>query len=290
MKEYNYNSLKRDIKRLKKIYTDAEFGSIGKSVWGKELFYIRLGKGKRVISFNGAHHGMEWITSMVLVKFAEEYLQGLESGKKLMGVPIETLNSRTSLYIIPMVNPDGVEIATGGKHEGDMKSINPSYDYKRWQANAHGVDLNHNYDAMWLKSKEMEKEYGISGPGATRYSGEYPLSEPETKALADFTCEKHFEMVIAFHSQGKVIYQGFMGKEPPVSKRIAKAFESVSVYKLDETEGIASYGGYKDWFVDKFRRPGFTIELGEGRNPLPIENLPIIYKETLPIMVGAMMI
>ena len=70
--------------------------------------------------------------------------------------------------------------------------------------------------------------------------------------------------------------------------RIAKAFETVSDYRIDFTEGIASYGGYKDWFVDKFCRPGFTVEVGEGENPLPDENLPIIYKETLPILLGAL--
>ena len=122
------------------------------------------------------------------------------------------------IIIIPCVNPDGVELATGGKAEGDMSAINPSGDYSKWQANARGVDLNHNYDALWNESKALEKEYGITGPGATRYAGTFPLSEPETKALAEFTRNKNFEMVIAFHSQGKVIYHGFMGKEPPLSR------------------------------------------------------------------------
>ena len=79
-----------------------------------------------------------------------------------------------------------------------------------------------------------------------------------------------------------------MGKEPQNSLKIAKAFTRISPYKLDSTEGIASYGGYKDWFVDKFNRPGYTIEVGEGQNPLPACQLNRIYTETLPIMLGAM--
>lgn len=33
--------------------------------------------------------------------------------------------------------------------------------------------------------------------------------------------------------------------------------------------GIADGGGFKDWFISEFCRPGFTIELGLGKNPLP---------------------
>lgn len=288
LKYYNYDCLEKEIDVLKELYPNMECGSIGKSVCGKELFYIRLGHGEKVISFNGAHHGMEWITCAMLMRFVKDYMSCEKKQKALGGFLPEKLSRNVSLYVVPMVNPDGVELATGGSVQKDLTQINPSGDFRRWQANANGVDLNHNYDALWQKSKAMEQEYGIFGPGPTRYSGEAPFSEPETRALAEFTVNNDFEMVIAFHSQGKVIYHGFEGKEPPMSLKIAKAFECVSEYTLDRTQGIASFGGYKDWFVDKFHRPGFTVEVGEGRNPLPIENLPIIYKETLPILLGSM--
>jgi len=295
MKIYDYHSLKKHITRLAEKFEDMEYGTIGKSVWGQELFYIRLGHGENVISFNGAHHGMEWLTAAMLMRFAEEYLEHEAAKRNLGGFLPAVLSRKTSLYIIPMVNPDGVCLATQGVpkeldrlSKNSLNRINPSGDFRRWQANARGVDLNHNYDAMWQKSKDMEPAYGIFGPGPTRYSGEKPFSEPETKALAEFTRKMNFGLTIAFHSQGKVIYQGFNGKEPPISPKIAGAFANISVYKVEEIQGIASCGGYKDWFVDEFMRPGFTIEVGEGRNPLPIEDLPIIYKETLPIMLGSM--
>ncbi len=295
MKVYTYCDLEKDIRRLSEEFPHMEYGKIGESVWGKDLFYIRLGHGKKAISYNGAHHGMEWITSAMLMKFAEEYLTAERDGQSLRGFLVRALSEKTSLYIIPMVNPDGVELATGGLpielEEEEKKCLLEwcgSADFSRWQANANGVDLNHNYDAMWEQSKAMEKEYGISGPGKTRFSGVAPLSEPESLALAKFTEEKDFGLTIAFHSQGKVIYQGFQDKEPPLSLKIAKAFERISPYRLDYTEGIASFGGYKDWFVDKFNRPGYTIEVGEGRNPLPFGDLDNIYKETLSILLGAM--
>lgn len=292
---YTYQNLKEDISKLSADFPWLEIGSIGKSVWGKELWYIRLGEGKTKLLYSGAHHGMEWITSAMLMKLAFDFAKAKSNNLSLGGFNIRALSNRASTFIVPMLNPDGVRLAASGlPNRLDIKTkqyllrINKSSDFSRWQANANGVDLNHNYDAMWRKSKELEKEYGIYSPGPTRFSGRFPESEPESRALAEFTRKQNFMLTIAFHSQGKVIYHGFMDKEPPNSLRIAKAFTKISTYQLDNTEGIASYGGFKDWFVEKFNRPGYTVEVGLGKNPLPISNLPEIYRETLPIMLGAM--
>ncbi len=276
-------------------FPDAEIGTIGKSVWGKNLHYIRLGTGKVKILYNGAHHGMEWITSAMLMKFVFEFLKCEISGNALGGFNVGALSNRASLYIVPMLNPDGVRLAALGMpnrlplaEKQRLLRMNGSENFGKWQANANGVDLNHNYDALWQKSKDMEAEYGIYSPGPTRFSGTAPESEPESRAMASFVRKHNFDLTLAFHSQGKVIYHGFMGKYPPRSQNILKAFTRISPYMPDHTEGIASFGGFKDWFVDKFNRPGFTIEVGMGQNPLPLSQLPQIYRETLPIMLGAM--
>ena len=297
LQPYTYDSLMEDIKKIQSIYPEVEIGSIGKSVWGKDLTYIKLGKGKLKLMYSGAHHGMEWITSAMLMQFVFDFLKSIKSGKALNGFNTAVLAKRASLYIVPMLNPDGVRLSALGMpnrlsqmEKQRLLRMNDSQDFAKWQANANGVDLNHNYNAMWQKSKDMEAEYGIYSPGPTRFSGSRPESEPESHAMADFTRKLNFDLTIAFHSQGKVIYHGFQGKNPPRSISIARAFTKISPYQLDNTEGIASYGGYKDWFVDKFNRPGYTIEVGMGQNPLPISQLPQIYKETLPIMLGAMTI
>lgn len=295
IRPYNYEVLKDDIGLILRDFPDVEVGSIGNSVWGNKLYYIRIGNGKNKILYNGAHHGMEWITSAMLMRFVREFLTAKKNGKSMRGFAIDAICKRTSLYVVPMVNPDGVRLATEGlprslsqTEKQTLLRMNGSSDFSQWQANANGVDLNHNYDAMWQKSKALEREYGIYSAGPTRFSGKYPECQPESHALAEFTRSRNFSMTIAFHSQGKVIYQGFLGEFPPRSTAIAKAFTKISPYRIDETDGIASYGGYKDWFVSKFNKPGYTIEVGEGRNPLPIEQLPKIYAETLPIMLGAM--
>ncbi len=292
---YTYDRLCEDIEKIKADYPEVQIGKIGRSVWGKNLYYIKLGRGNLNVMYNGAHHGMEWITSAMLMKFATEFLKSRKSGKSLGGFNTNVLWDRATLYIVPMLNPDGVRLSALGMpnrlpliEKQRLLRLNGSADFTKWQANANGVDLNHNYDAMWQKSKDMEAEYGIYSPGATRFSGTAPESEPESRALASFTRKHKFDLAIAFHSQGKVIYHGFMGKNPPRSKSIAGAFTKISPYQLDSTEGIASYGGYKDWFVDKFNKPGYTVEVGYGQNPLPYSQLPEIYRDTLPIMLGAL--
>ena len=149
------------------------------------------------------------------------------------------------------------------------------------------MDLNHNYDALWDESSAAEAENGIFGPGPTRYSGAYAESEKESRAVANFTRFCGFDLVMAFHSQGRVIYFDFNGLEPPRSKLIGEAFERVSPYVLERAEGISSFGGYKDWFIQQYNCPGYTVELGCGKNPLPIEQFDEIYRETLSVLLLA---
>lgn len=262
---YTYNELEKDIKALKQAHPDIPIYIIGNSREGRSLYAFKIGKGTRRIFFNGAHHGMEWLTSKLLMQFAAELADGTYDS--------EVSPDSYALYVVPMVNPDGVEIASDGK---------------RWQANSAGVDLNHNYDALWNLSRQSEPDNGITGPGPTRFSGTFPESEPESHATANFTRQNSFDAVFAFHSQGEVIYRDFCGFIPEKSYDYIKRFEAVSPYRVDKTEGIASYGGYKDWFIRVYKKPGFTIEIGKGENPLPISDLPYIYERTLPLMLEAL--
>lgn len=291
---YSYIDLLLGIERLRERYPFVQLGSAGKSVQKRDLHYLRLGIGNPSILFNGAHHGLEWITSLLLMMFAENFLSACVSGKKLRNYDVRGMWDYLSIYIIPMVNPDGVSIATVGPEQTgallkkliDMNNGNMDFS-ATWQANARGVDLNHNYPAKWEVSKSLETEYGINGPGPTRYSGLYPLSEPESEAIYRFTLLHDFDMVLAFHSQGEAIYWDFDGISPPESRRIGELLARVSGYSLHNADGIAAYGGYKDWFINHFKKPGFTIEVGHGRNPVPISQIGEIYRDTEEMMLLA---
>jgi g-D-glutamyl-meso-diaminopimelate peptidase len=294
---YTYEVMERDLEGLKVRYPFIEIGEAGKSVLGKSLYYIKLGNGSNEVFYNASHHGLEWITSVLLMKFIEDFSKAYADGISLAGYNVRDIWNRSTIYIMPMVNPDGVDLVLNS-----LQSDNPFYydlirwnngstDFSRtWQANIRGVDLNHNYDASWNLSKEAEAVYGITGPGPTRFSGPYPESEPESKAVANFTRNHNFRLALAYHSQGEVIYWTYLNMTPPESSRIVQLFSQVSGYIPDQTYGIASYAGYKDWFIERFRRPGFTIEVGRGRNPLPIDQFNEIYKDNIGILLLASII
>lgn len=295
--DYTYDILKRDIEGLKKRYPFITVGSVGKSVLGRELYYIRLGVGPNEVFYNGAHHSLEWITSPLLMKFTENFLESYILGREMRGYNIGDVWSESSIYIMPMVNPDGVDLVLNGLSRDNpyynqlIRWNNGSTNFSTdWQANNRGVDLNHNYNAGWQQSKDAEREYGIMGPGPTRYSGPYPESEPEVQAVVRFTRSHNFRLVLAYHSQGEVIYWQYDGLTPPESRAIGEVFSRVSGYALSETTGIASYAGYKDWFIQDFRKPGYTIEVGRGRNPLPISQFDRIYNDNEELLILAAVI
>ncbi|KQB76244.1 peptidase M14, partial [Clostridium butyricum] len=156
----------------------------GKSVLGKNLYYIKLGSGPNEVFYNGAHHALEWITTPLLMKFIEDFSKAYSEDSEIKGYNIRDIWNRSSIYIMPMVNPDGVDLVINGLQRNNpyyndlIKWNMGSTDFsKNWQANIKGVDLNHNYNASWYESKIAEESYGVYGPGPTRYGGPYPESE-----------------------------------------------------------------------------------------------------------------
>ena len=191
--------------------------------------------------------------------------------KRLLSFDIPELLINSSIYIIPMVNPDGVEIVHNGN---DI-----------WQANAQGIDLNHNYPAKWKECKQLEINSGIVNPGPTRFGGDYPAQAPEVTAIINFVQKHNFIRAVALHSQGKEIYWNFAGLEPATALPFANALSKVSRYAVATPTEIASCGGFKDWFIQEYHNEGYTIEVGEGKNPLPLSQYGEIYEDLLPMLI-----
>ncbi|WP_099187420.1 M14 family metallopeptidase [Tepidibacter mesophilus] len=295
--DYTYDVLEKDLTDLKKIYPFLEISTCGKSILDKKLYSVKLGNGPNKVFYNASHHALEWITTPILMKFIENFSKAYSKNRIIRGYNPKDIWEQSTIYIMPMVNPDGVDLVLNGLSEDNpyyydlIKWNNGSTDFsKNWSANNRGVDLNHNYDASWELSKEAESIYGIYGPGPTRYSGEYPESEPESKAVVEFTRSLDPRLVLAYHSQGKVIYWNYMNEAPHQAKDIGKSFSKVSGYILDEPYGITSYSGYKDWFIKEYKRPGYTIEVGKGTNPLPISQFRKIYNDNEELLLLASII
>lgn len=254
---------------------------IGKSLVGRNIYALDFGYSQNKVLYAAAFHGTEWITSLLLLRFAQNLCRAVENCDTLAGINAVDTLKQSCICIVPCVNPDGVEIAIHGASAAAAYSplvLQASKgDTSNWQANARGVDLNHNFDAGWCALRKLEEEAGITGPAPTRYGGPAPESEPETRAIADFCRNVYFRHAIAFHSQGQVIYYDYGKHTPKKSLSMAQVLAQSSGYELSTPEEIASMGGFKDWFIEYFCRPAFTIEVGIGENPLPIEQINEIY-------------
>lgn len=284
---YDHDQLKIDLMLLKTYYPFINIDIIGKSVEGRELYCLTFGKGNHIVMYNGAHHGNEWITSNLLMKWIEDLCKGYSLNASIRGFDIKSIFESSKIYVVPMVNPDGVELVINGfnnikTNQNLLLKLNHfNVDYNQWKANVNGVDLNRNYPAGWMNYKKIEKnKLNILGPGPSRFSGYQPLSEPETRSLYHLTNRIMPELTLSFHSQGEVIYWKCMGKGVPQSEGIAKTLSKVSGYKLEDETEDAAYCGYKDWFIESHNKPGFTIEIGLGINPIGTEQLLEIYEKT----------
>ncbi|WP_010491546.1 M14 family zinc carboxypeptidase [Paenibacillus elgii] len=283
--EYDYAELLDDLDRLLDTYPFLEMIVIGQSVFGKDIPAVRIGTGPREVHYNGAFHANEWITSLLLMKFIEDYAAAYAGRKPLRNRDMTALYEQTSLWVVPMVNPDGVELVQQGLTSGHPyyeELLRWNYDsqqFSRWKANIRGVDLNDQFPAHWEAERDRRE---VPGPGPRDYAGPAPLSEPEAQAMEAFTRGHSFHLVMAFHTQGREIYWNYRGLEPPEAEEAARRLAKVSGFRAVKLTG--SDAGYKDWFIQEFGRLGFTIEAGIGINPLPIEQFPQMYDEAIGIM------
>ena len=255
-----------------------------------------IGNGPRKVIYSAAHHANEWITSLVLLKFAEDFCQALQNGGTVWEKNAREISDAATIYMVPMVDPDGVDLVVGAITEGNIQ-----FDLARrlaqnypdipfpdgWKANLLGVDLNLNYPAGWLQAREIKFGQGFTTPGPRDYVGRAPLNQFETRALADFTESVDPDLVLAYHSQGKEIYWSFQDYTVPGARELGEEFARISGYTLTEPAYNSSFAGYKDWFIQNFRKPGYTIEVGQGVNPLPIDQFDEIYRDNLGILVTA---
>lgn len=292
--DYDYRKLRDLIYAIKGRYPFVSLNTIGKSVMGKEIHALTIGKSDRYALYVGAFHGMERLTAVLLLRFVEQLCSALESDGEIAGMPARKSMYGRGVMIIPCINPDGCDISLLGA--AGCGNLAPQIykicggDFSKWNANARGVDINHNFDAGWEVLRQMEKKAGIYGPSPRRYGGPRPNSEPETVALTQL-CEKlPVRLVMAYHSQGEEIYWHYGDNTPEISQRMVRVLAASSGYAAEHPTGIAAHGGFKDWFIKRFGKPGFTIEVGRGENPLPMSMLDSIYNRIEEMMmIGCIM-
>ena len=235
---------------------DGEKRVIGKSLFGRDIYAVKMGEGKPVGIAQYALHGREYISAKLAIF---HYFYGLEKGTG-------------SIWLVPLANPDGALLSQTGldsvediKARGYLTQINGGENFSLWKANGRGVDLNVNFDARWGKGTKNTRT-----AGSENYIGDRPFSEPETQALKAFTQNIKPAYTVSYHTKGEEIYWYF---SQPISvcardKRLAIALSQTTGYPLAYAKN--SVGGYKDWCIQKLQIPSFTIEVGADAFSHPI--------------------
>lgn len=276
------------LRRLRAQYPFVYSKILAQTAHGREIPALQLGQGDRKLLISAAHHANEYITSMLVWELLERYCRALCSGGTFGGVDAGRLYHGSMLYIVPMVNPDGVDLVTGAiaptsaayRAAQTIAAAFPDIPFPQgWKANLDGVDLNLNYPAGWEAARAVRAAGGVDRPAPRDYVGPRALSEPESMALAGYTCCVHPELVLAYHAQGRVIYHRYGALCPPEGERLAAEFAAVTGYAVEDVPTTSANAGYKDWFIQRFRRAGFTLEVGLGENPLPLTQLPLLCTE-----------
>ena len=233
--------------------------SIGTSVLGQPIPCMQLGEGRPVVIVQYAIHAREWITSLLALE------------------QIRNFFARGTFYFLPVTNPDGVALATNDfsfftdnvaiatKLEALRRLNGNRTDFSLWKANARGVDLNVNFDADWGTGAQ-----NVNVPAGENYVGEFPVSEPETRALVAFTKRVRPDATLSYHAKGEEIYWYFNQTESDCERdfSIARSLAACTGYAARYTPG--SVGGYKDWCISAFKIPAFTIEVGSDSLKHPV--------------------
>ncbi|REJ26515.1 MAG: hypothetical protein C6W54_01315 [Bacillaceae bacterium] len=285
---YTYEEMVHDISELEKAYPNLiSKRIIGQSVDGRNIYAVKLGKGKTEIMINGSHHAREYITTNLLMEMIDVYAYAYSKNLRVDGYPVRSILNNASIWFVPMVNPDGVTLV----QKGHRSAKNPAYvlklnggstNFAAWKANIRGVDLNRQYPADW---------YRIAGntgrPSPQNYKGPRPLNEPEAKAMVNFTLSRNFKTAVSYHSSGEIIYWHFnTPKQHEVrDRKIASMIASKTGYRLVPPSNNPSGGGFTDWFISTQKKPAFTPEVAPyvGNRPVPISYFPSIWKKNQSI-------
>lgn len=281
------------IRAITEAYPFCRTEFLGSTAYQRPIRTLAIGTGPRKVIFSAAHHANEWITSLILLRYAEELAQAIQSEGTFGGISARELSDAVTIYMVPMVDPDGVDLVVGAIRPGELQyvlaqSLGQNYTQipfpEGWKANLLGVDLNLNYPAGWLMAREIKFSQGYTQPGPRDFVGRAPLNQLETQALAGYTEYVDPALVVALHSQGREIYWQYGSIEVSGARELGEKMAQVSGYTLAEPAYASSFAGYKDWFIKTFRRPGYTVEVGSGENPLPLSQFPEIYQAMVPLL------
>lgn len=255
-KAYTSAKVRADIEALEEMYPALiKTGSIGKSVKGADIPLVMLGRGERKALITAGIHSREYLTIAFTMRCIEDYAAAYYSKTGKYGnYDMVKLLDEYTLYIVPMINPDGLDAVTAGQktlYDNSLKDEN----YKR---NANGVNLNRNFPFEWEKVTDGSD---ITGEA---YKGKSAGSEPETQALMKLCDEHEFEWLYSMHLYGNnIFWRDSKNGVVPGDEALVNKLNKVCVFSITPSTTTANGygGGFENWFRQTYNRPGFCVEL-----------------------------
>lgn len=234
--------------------------AIGKSVCGRVIEALSVGHGKHAVLFVAGIRAQESITSTLGLRLTE-MLCRLHSGE-IVGNHPPSLSERT-LVILPLLNPDGIDIALHGSQSGkshaDLLHAHGADIKGYWQANAVGVDLSANFAIERAALQKSQREHGIVGPCGRGFGGTSPESEPETKALANLCRRMPFSHAVTLSCGNGIVFWQYGDRTPPHARMTARFLAHAGKLSLAPPNHPVTSGGFNEWFMSAFGRPSFNI-------------------------------
>ncbi|MBU2573069.1 MAG: zinc carboxypeptidase [Elusimicrobia bacterium] len=267
---HNYKETTDLLKTLVSKNSDiASLFSLGKTIENREIWCLRINstaKGRKASGKPGAvyignHHAREHLSNevpLLLAVYLLDYRNDADIKKYIAALDI---------YIVPMLNPDGVEFdIKTGKYQWQRKNMRVNSD------KSVGVDLNRNYDS-WFGGQGTSHY-----PSADTYCGTAAFSEPESLAIKNFVlARKNLKTMNSYHSYGGLVMYPWGGKDAPVENekdrqvfiKAAGEMAKLTDYTPEQSnEMYIATGDTCDWAYDAAKIFAFTTEL-EGRGFYP---------------------
>ncbi len=260
----DYTYIQNTIWQVKALYPQVRVARIGKSVVGRSIYSLELGRPSApVMLFLATFSGRDSYTGELLLTWFAKVAKGVTKGEKVDGVTALELLRRNRIVIIPFINPDGREICQRGAHcagvdSGRIRRLSKG-NTSCWDANARGVDIPHNFDFRFAVRKRIQQSKGIYAPCAKGFGGPHPESEPETVAITNF-CRNHLvnQAICLYPGNGEIYWRTPTFNNQTIEKQ-ANILGVVAGYDVEASVGCVVDSGFRNWFSGTFRKTAFDI-------------------------------
>lgn len=231
-------------------------------------------------------HAREYMSSQLVMALLERYAFHCQNDSTIGGYDVRDLFSRVHFTILPLVNPDGVDIAQRGSRAARdyatrrwlMERADSGKVYERFKANSRGVDLNRNFPEGFGRAANA-----LSHRAFAHFPGPKPLSEVESFMMMRVAWSRDYDLFLNYHCCGNLLYYGShnaLGRVNDKASHFAGLIMETTGYPMVGPDNIPANGSWVDEVETLFEKPGVTVETGT-QTPVPFDEFPSIFSRNL---------